>query len=447
MKRISGLTLSGMLLTGAFAFGQAPIVRVEAPLGVTARAQAPAALPIPVPMPPPTAAPVVPAAPNEAFATTDPTANDPKGEEPTADKFFLQKLLESSPAGQTLAGNGWEISGWTQGSFTTGSVRNTTLPVPFIDRVDEFSLNQNWLHVHKTVDTSKKEFQIGGAADMILPGTDHRFTAARGLLSARQRRGDAYGVDLFQAYADFFLPGVGSQGSTLRVGKFATLVGYETVQAITTPFVSRSYSFQYNPFTHTGAQLITPLNDDWTMTNGIVQGSDNFFSNVQRTTYIGQLKWAPKDGPTTVALNAVITDPSFDAERNFAFYNVYNAVITRKINDKLTYAADATYSHMDNVPGVGFANWYGLSNYLLRDVNDKLQAKLRVELFNDEQGIRTGFNGLYTGVTAGLTWKPTPWLYVMPEVRYDYNAGTSNPGPFEGQRDLFAATIGAIVRW
>ena len=428
MKRIVGLTLSGIFLTGALAHAQTPIVKVEAP-GNTIAVQAPAPAPAPMPM------------------STAPAINPLERAEPPAaerDKFLLQKLLESSPAGQTLAGNGWEIYGWTQGTFTTGSVRRTSLPVPFTDRIDQFSLNQNWLHVHKNVDTEKKEFQIGGVADLILPGTDYRFTPSRGLLTERQARGETYGIDLYQAYVDMFLPNLGGNGTTIRVGKFNTYCEYEVVQGISTPFASRSYLFQYNPFTHTGLNAITQLNDDWWMANGIVLGSDNFFNDATRPTYIGHLAWAPKKGKNSAALNVVITDPTFDSNKNFNFYNVYNVQLTHKFTDKLQYVADATYSHMDGAPGIGFTEWYGLANYLLYDVNDKLQAKTRVELFNDEQGFRTGTSGLYTAVTAGLTWKPTPWLWVMPEVRYDHN---SDGRPFEGNDDMFTATIGAILRW
>ena len=369
-------------------------------------------------------------------------------EAPAEDKFFLQKLLETSPAGQTLASNGWKINGWTQGSYSTGSARRSNLPVPFIDRARDFSLNQNWLHIEKTIDTTKVERQIGGAVDLILPGTDYRLTLSRGLLTdQRDVRGNIYGFDLFQAYADVFLPNLGSQGTTVRAGKFATLIGYEVVQGLYNPFISRSYLFQYNPFTHTGAYAITPLNENLTMSNGIVLGNDNFFNDAMRPTYIGQLKWAPKDGKTTVAFSTTITDPTFDVNRNFAYYNAYNLLITHKFTDKFNYVADMTYSHMGNNPGVGFANWYGLANYFLYDMTDKIQTKLRAEVFNDAQGVRTGANGLYTAVTGGVTWKPTPWLYIMPEVRYDHNSGNSTPGPFEGRRDLFTATIGGIVRW
>ena len=54
-----------------------------------------------------------------------------------------------------------------------------------------------------------------------------------------------------------------------------------------------------------------------------------------------------------------------------------------------------------------------------------------MEFFDDFQGQRTGFDGLYTEVTAGLAWKPrfvetTPYingggLIIRPELRWDNN--------------------------
>lgn len=325
-------------------------------------------------------------------------------------------------------------------------MRNTTAPVPFIQRVDKFTMNQNWLHVEKGIDTSKQEFQIGGAVDLILPGTDAGFTLSRGLL--QDQVGKTYPIDLFQAYVDVFAPGVGPQGTTFRFGKFATFLEYEVVQGISNPFLSRSYLFQFNPFTHTGALAITPLSDDVTVQNGLVLGNDNFIDPANRLTYIGQIKWAPKDGKSSIALGTSITNPRFDPVENFAYYNVYNLQFTHKLTDNLQYVLDASYSHMDNVADLNgnttSANWYGFVNYLFYTINDKWQANGRLEFFEDSKGIRTGTAGLYTAVTGGLTWKPAPWLHVMPEVRYDNN---SRGMPFEGKRDMFTASIGSIIRW
>lgn len=236
-----------------------------------------------------------------------------------------------------------------QGNYTASSANRSNLPTTFNDRANFWQMNQHFLRVNKDIDTSKDEFQLGWRTEWILPGTDARFTQSRGLFNGQT--GD-YQFDLIQAYAEAFLPNLGPKGTSVKLGKFATHVGYELMQGAETPFVSRSYLFQYNPFTHSGFFATTPLNDTWTMSNGLAVGSDNFFGDTtNRLTYLGQLKWAPKEGKSSVLLNAVITNPRQDLAEGFPNYNVYNMVYTRTINDNLTYVADAFFSHIDGRRG------------------------------------------------------------------------------------------------
>ncbi|MEO2088656.1 MAG: outer membrane beta-barrel protein, partial [Gemmataceae bacterium] len=292
MTRTMKHIIAGLLVSPALALAQAPVVPA-----------------VPKPMTPPVAtlpAAPAPAVPAPAIALPEPPkAEEAQADEPAApkEKFLLEKLLAGSPAAQTLGKNGWTIYGWTQGSYNVSSASNSNLPVPFIDRANQFSLNQNWLHVEKAIDTSKQQYQWGLGTDLILPGTDARFSIARGLGDAQVRRGDLYPIDLFQAYVDLFSPNVGPQGTIFRFGKFATHCEYEVVQGISNPFVSRSYLFQYNPFTHTGVNAITQLDDDWTVSNGAVLGNDNFIDPAAQLTYIGQVKWAPKNGKTSALFN------------------------------------------------------------------------------------------------------------------------------------------------
>jgi hypothetical protein len=368
----------------------------------------------------------------------DPCEEKNEGPEPWA----LMRVLKGTYFGCCMEKRGWSVSGWTEGNYTLGNRGPSNLPVAMNDRGDFWQMNQNWLRVDKAIDTSKKEFQWGGRTDWILPGTDARFTPSRNLFDGQT--GD-YRIDLFQAYVDAFLPGVGPQGTTFRVGKFATHCGYELVQAPDTPFVSRSYLFQYNPFTHTGVWAITPLNDTWTVSNGVALGSDNFFGAPSRPTYLGQLLWAPKGGDTSALFNVVLTNPTFDAGDNFAFYNYYNMVLVRKFGEKLTGVVDAAFSHMDGIPDVaGAAWWYGAAAYGIYKVNDKWSATLRNELFEDDKGVRTGFAGLYYEATFGLAWSPTRALLIRPGVRYDHNFDNR---PWEGKKDLFTACMDVIVRW
>ena len=140
----------------------------------------------------------------------------------------------------------------------------------------------------------------------------------------------------------------------------------------------------------------------------------------------------------------MITNPEFIPAEAFTFYNVYNLQVIHKFTDKLTYILDATYSNTKNVPNVGNTNWYGAVNYLTYAHTDKVSSLLRAEVFEDTSGFRTGFKGLYTEVTYGVTWKATDSLLIRPSVRYDNNA---NSAPFEGSQNLFTATMDVIYRW
>jgi hypothetical protein len=382
-----------------------------------------------------------------------------KEEEPPApEPYALMRLLSTTRFGERMEERGVSISGWVQGNYTLSSNSKSNLPVTFNDRADFWQMNQLFVRLDKAIDTSKSERQFGYRFEGIVPGTDSRFTLARGLFDGQLKApnpdgslSNYYPFDLFQAYTDVYLPNLGSKGTTVRVGKFATIIGYELVQGAETPFLQRSYLFQYNPFTHTGVFATTQLNDNWTAGYGLVAGADNFIGDpTNEATFLGQLKWAPKDSKTNVLFNTMVSArPRFDADENFSHYNVYNMVLTHNLSDRLTYVADATFSHIDRAPipggGTASATWYGVANYLIyKHCNDKLTSNFRVELFEDTKGFRTGFKGLYTEVTYGLAMEPVRGLIFRPTIRYDYN---NNSKPFEGRANLVTAAFDMILRY
>lgn len=415
------------LLIAALACGQQPMPLPTAAPGYPILVQGQ-----PAPLPPAPAA----AAPAANGNGTCDACEEKQDEKP---KYFLEKVLEDTCLGQ----RGWKPYGWFQGSYTGSTARNRNLPITFNDMANEFLLNQVWIGASKEVDPSKKEFQLGGRAE-IFYGSDARFTIPRGLFDYQVRNNELYPFDIYQFYTEAFLPGVGPDGTTVRVGRFATHCSYEVTQGPAAPFLSRSYLFQANPFTHTGVWAITPLTEDWTVSNGVAVGSDNFIDPTNRPTYIGQLQWKPKDGKTTVLFNTVLTDPRYDVDEAFLHYNVYNLQWIHQPCDRLTLAVDATYSHTYNVPGIGFAGWYGAAGYASYKLTSKLTSQLRTEVFNDPTGFRTGSEGLYTGVTGGLAYSPCDWLMIRPSVRYDYNGESA---PFEGKRYLWTGVFETIIRW
>ena len=349
--------------------------------------------------------------------------------------------------GSILEQRSIKVYGWTEMSYSPSTASGSAAPVFMNDRANEFVLNQNYAVIEKTLDTTKDEFQWGWRTDWILPGSDARTTVVRGLWDVQLRNNNGgpqlYPIDLFQAYLQAYLPGIG-QGTTVKLGRIATHCSYELVQAVDTPFMSRAYMFQYNPFTHTGVYATTQVSDDWSVGYGLATGTDTFLdAPTNRPTFLGSIKWAPKDGDTTATVNVVVTNPNFIPAENFQLYNYYGLLITHKFSDKLSYVLDTAYSHMGNT-AVGQTSWYGAANYLTYAHCDNLSSVFRAEVFEDTHGIRTGFQGLYTELTYGLAWKPMPGLLVRPYARYDNNSRTE---VWEGNQNLFTGGLDLIVRW
>ncbi len=384
---------------------------------------------------------------SEKKDTSEKKDNGDNGEKKEPEKHLFMKLLEGTCLGQKLDARKIQITGWTEGAFTASTVRHDQLPIGFNYRANEFLLQQNWLRIEKLVDKEAKEATFGFRSDTILPGADFRFTMARGLwdsqLTANNGEPNTYGIDPVQFYLEGYFPNV-MKGLDVKFGRFFAQYGQESIDTTQNQLASHSYSFIYDPFTHTGLLTTLQIDDAWSVQNGIVMGCDNFIDPVARPCYIGSVKWAPKDGNDSVLFGVILGPNRFDIRENFHNPHIFDLVFTHKFNDKLTYVLDALYGYTLDVPGIGFANWFSAVNYLTYQFDEKLSGTTRLELFDDFQGQRTGSSGLYTAITAGINYKPKSWLALRPEVRFDYNGDST---PFQGKHGVFTAAMDAYVRW
>ncbi|MFO1029707.1 MAG: outer membrane beta-barrel protein [Planctomycetota bacterium] len=361
------------------------------------------------------------------------------------DRYLLERLLAETPIGPVLGDAGIRIYGWTQGSYTASSTDRSNAPTVFNDRADEVVFGQNWTEIVRPIDPSRAELQLGGRVALILPGYDYKYTLARGMWNDQERR---HGFDTVYAYAELFVPGVGPRGTTFRAGRWGTTIGYEMIEAVATPFVTRSYNFAANPYTHTGVQATTELSATVVMYHGIVTGADVFLDPAATFSYVGGVKWTAEDGSRSAAVNVFLTGEGFDARESFQHYNSYNLLLTQTVAEGWTYVLDATLGRApDTDPagtvGGGSASWYGLANYLSHQVREQLTLNLRGEFFHDDDGLRTGTAGDFVGLSAGLQWESTPWLWLRPFARFDH----CGKGPFEGDEDLWSGGLEVIARW
>jgi Putative beta-barrel porin-2, OmpL-like. bbp2 len=382
--------------------------------------------------------------------TTPPSA-------PTPDRWPLMIALQGTYPGWLLDGNRLQLYGWVDASFTASSDRHDQLPMGFNYLANQAAIQQAWVRFELPVDQNSTTPTIGFRSDTFV-GTDYRFTIARGLfdsqLTADRGQPNEYGIDPIEFYGEGYFPEIG-RGLDVKVGRFFAQYGVESNDATQNTFVSHAYNFIYNPFTHTGLLTTLKVTDAWTIQNGIVAGSDVFIDPADNPTYIGSIKWAPPTGRDSVTVAVIVGDGRYDQAERFHNPEIFDLVFTHKFSDRFNYSLDALYGLTTNAPsqpspaagggqGGGFANWWAAVQYLSYTLTPRLTAVSRLEFFDDVQGDRTGFPGLYVAPTAGVNFKPNKYVVLRPEVRFDYNTESR---PFEGKHALGTAALDMIVRW
>ncbi len=365
-----------------------------------------------------------------------------------SDRWALMKFLQGTGPGIALDTERIRITGWTEGSYTASSDHSEQLPMGFNYRANEFLLQQNWLRVERPVVTSgTSEPTFGFRCDTILPGSDYFFTVARGLffgqLTASHGEPNQYGIDPVQFYAEAYFPTIG-RGMDVKFGRFFAQYGVESIDAVSNQLCSHVYTMIYDPFTHTGLLTTTRLTDVWSVQAGLVLGSDVFIDPTDTPTYIGSVKWTRPDQRDTALFSVILGSGRFNEGRHFHNPEIFDLVYTHKCNARLNYSFETLYGCTYRFPEVNFANWFSAINYLTWDFTPRLSGTVRLELFDDFQGQRTGFPGLYTAFTAGVNFRLRKSIIFRPELRYDYN---NESRPFENNHGLFTATSDVIVRW
>ncbi len=340
-----------------------------------------------------------------------------------------------------LACRGITVGGWLEVGIS--AVSNEPADrfngvVTFNDRDGEIQMNQLWFYLDREADTGGYGWDIGGHVDFVY-GTDAMFTQASDGLEATWGQTERfYQVALPQFYFD-----LAYNDLTIRMGHFYTIIGYEVVQAPDNFFYSHAYTMQYGePFTHTGMLFIYQLSDQLSVTAGFTRGWDNFDDTIGSDSlgFLGGVNWTSWSERVELAAALTASEEGVHDADNL----MYSLVGTLHLADNLSYVIQHDYGQQV-VPGVSMAEWYGLNQYLLYEINPYWSAGLRFEWFRDHDGTRVAgvrpsnvlngesFPGNFYEFTAGLNWKPRENLVVRPEVRWDwYDAsGAVAPLPYD----------------
>ncbi len=339
----------------------------------------------------------------------------------------------------------------------------------FDDRTNEPLLNQAVVTLERTLAGAGSAFDLGFKLQ-VMAGSDARFIHSLGLFD--RTTDQILQPDLVEAYLNLHFPVVTQGGLDLKLGKFVTLEGAETIDPRTNVFYSHSYIFNFGiPFNHTGA-LATWHATPWIdLYGGLTRGvNTSLDDNNDSLAFHGGIGLNLLEGKLTALATTHVGPETPDNNHDSRYLN--DLTITAKLTKDFTSITDLNYIYDEAANATG----YGIAQYLVYTFNDLISIGVRGEIWRDADGFyvvsfadnddasdalrggavtldpRTvgGGRTTYGAVTLGVNIKPplpksVTSLVIRPELRYDRSLNGTHPFHDSSARDQFTAGIDVIV--
>ncbi|MBC7651598.1 MAG: porin [Deinococcales bacterium] len=195
------------------------------------------------------------------------------------------------------------------------------------------------------------------------------------------------------------------------LGKFATHIGYELVDAVANRNYSMSYGFSYGPFFHTGLKADVSLGGKTAFMVGVANPTD-FSTNTSPYQYlIAQLSTATKNDKLKVYVNYQGTSsPGFKLSQ-------FDLVVLGVISDKFAINYDGTVQSR-KFGSASAESWSSNALYFNYDPSSKFGLTLRGEYLSDKTDLLgIGGNNIFIP-TLSANFKINN-LTIIPEFRLD----------------------------
>lgn len=210
-------------------------------------------------------------------------------------------------------------------------------------------------------------------------------------------------------------------GASATFGKFVTLLGSEVIEAPLNPNFTRSFSFGFSiPFTHTGLLFNVPVNELAAVNLGVVNGWDNVVDSNDGKTFLGNIALTPMEG-LAIYLNGVAGPEKPDTDDGIR--GVFDLVVAYSADPLLVNLNFDYGSEGSAAADGGSATWVtfsGIVGVTLTEVAGiPAGLFLRGEIFDDQDGVRTGTEQELYGVTVTAKYFASDHLTFWLEVRTD----------------------------
>lgn len=315
----------------------------------------------------------------------------------------------------------WEFGGWIdtgiyaneygqKSSYTGGTLDRLSGNTFLLQNVKQtdWQVNQTWLYFGKKL--SKRGWDVGGRVD-IGYGTDMNMLQAANLEFNYNAGNDRWGTGDYYLALPQLYGEIGYNNVSVKFGKFIAPHGYESIMSPERFFYSLSYSNNSAPNTLSGAVATWDVSRNFSVYGGWVNGGDQFFENENDNAFLGGIDWK-LNKRFTVGYSALVGEDTRGADdREYFIQSLYTDV---KVTKRFNYVFEWTLQN-ESIGARNFGS-YGINNFLFYKLNDRWSVGVRAEWMHQYD---TAWSDDALGITLGANWKPTKWLTVKPELRYD----------------------------
>jgi hypothetical protein len=375
------------------------------------------------------------------------------GVPPESHDYPLMKALEGTRTGDWLKDHKIEIYGWVTASGNWSTAQASNSPASYWLVPNRYELDQAIIRVERQLDSVQQDHIDWGFRSSYLYGIDYRYMTAGGWFSDQLLLNNRlYGFDPTEQYVDVYFPGI-TQGMILRVGRWIACPDIETQFAPDNYLASHSTLFTFDTYTQTGFMLTFKMSDQWILQAGLNSGNDMAFwyKGAVPCGYFGA-RWVSKDNNDSIytVLNQIngAKFRHFTERDQPSGHDNFNYLVStwehKFTKDGSIHTATEAYFMWQRdaelggtpslgpvqsfgggggdgalIPGTSLA--YGVLNYTEFAISKKDYICVRNEWWKDEKGMRSGFPGVYTSHTIGLSHNFNSLFQIRPEIGYYRN--------------------------
>jgi hypothetical protein len=222
------------------------------------------------------------------------------------------------------------------------------------------------------------------------------------------------------------------------MGKWATHVGYEVLDAYANRNYSMDYMFSEGPFFHTGLKADITLSPTTAFMVGVANPHDFSTTTSSTKEALAQFSTGTKDGKLKVFLNYMGYSGAHSWQ--YSSLNQFDIVVNATVSSKFGLGFNGTIQTLKDEAADKTKNWGGAAVYLNFDPTSTFGLTLRGEYFSDKNGTKitdldNGEGLSVFNLTLSGLFHVSSNLTIIPELRLD-----------DGSKNFFYKSDGATTK-